>query len=43
MRTYKIKPGKRSEFLEIFESTSVPAHQAIGMILGPFLSIATAD
>ena len=36
MRTYRIKPGKRAEFLEIFESKSVPAHQKIGMkILGP--------
>jgi NIPSNAP len=39
MRTYKTKPGKRAQFLEIFRSKSVPAHQEIGMkILGPFLS-----
>ena len=44
MRTYKIKPGKRTEFLEIFESKSVPAHQEIGMkILGPFLAIEDPD
>ncbi|HEX2339620.1 MAG TPA: NIPSNAP family protein [Vicinamibacterales bacterium] len=44
MRTYKIQPGKRAEFLEIFESKSVPAHQEIGMkILGPFLSIEDPD
>jgi hypothetical protein len=44
MRTYKTKPGKRAEFLEIFESKSVPAHQEIGMrILGPFLSIEDTD
>ena len=44
MRTYKIKPGQRTEFLEIFESKSVPAHQEIGMkILGPFLSIEDPD
>jgi hypothetical protein len=44
MRTYKIKPGKRTEFLEIFETRSVPAHQAIGMkILGPFLSVDDPD
>jgi hypothetical protein len=44
MRTYKIKPGKRAEFLEIFETRSVPAHQAIGMkILGPFLSVDDPD
>lgn len=44
MRTYKTKPGKRAEFLEIFESKSVPAHQAIGMkILGPFPSVEDPD
>jgi hypothetical protein len=44
MRTYKTKPGKRAEFLEIFEAKSVPAHQAIGMrILGPFLSVEDPD
>ncbi len=44
MRTYKVKPGKRAEFLEIFRTQSVPAHAAIGMkILGPFLSIEDAD
>jgi NIPSNAP len=40
MRTYKTKPGKRSLFLEIFRSKSIPAHTEIGMkILGPFLSV----
>jgi hypothetical protein len=44
MRTYKTKPGKRQEFLAIFEAKSVPAHQAIGMkILGPFLSVEDPD
>jgi NIPSNAP len=44
MRTYKIKPGKRAEFLEIFQAKSVPAHQKIGMkILGPFLSVEDPD
>ena len=44
MRTYKIKPGKRTEFLEILESKAVPEHQKIGMkILGPFLSIEDED
>ena len=44
MRTYKTKPGKRTEFLEIFEAKSVPAHQKIGMkILGPYLSIEDPD
>jgi hypothetical protein len=44
MRTYKLKPGKRTEFLEIFRSRSMPAHAEIGMkILGPWLSIEDAD
>ena len=44
MRTYRIKPGKRSEFLEIFRSRSVPAHHEIGMtIAGPFLSVEDPD
>jgi len=44
MRTYKTKPGKRAEFLEIFRTKSVPAHAEIGMtILGPFLSIEDHD
>src|SRR5215510_1597381 len=44
MRTYCIKPGKRSEFLEIFSTRSVPAHREIGMsIAGPFLSVEDPD
>jgi heme-degrading monooxygenase HmoA len=44
MRTYKTKPGKRSEFLEVFQSKSIPAHEEIGMkILGPFLSVEDPD
>jgi len=44
MRTYKTKPGRRAEFLEIFRSRSVPAHAEIGMkILGPFLSLEDSD
>lgn len=44
MRTYKIVPGKRAEFLEIFRTKSVPAHAEIGMrILGPFLSLEDPD
>jgi hypothetical protein len=44
MRTYKLKPGMRTRFLEIFRSKSVPAHDEIGMkILGPFLSIEDPD
>ena len=44
MRTYKTKPGKRTEFLQIFRNKSVPAHDEIGMIiLGPFLSVEDPD
>ena len=44
MRTYRIKPGKRAEFLEIFRTKSVPAHREIGMtISGPFLSVEDPD
>jgi NIPSNAP len=44
MRTYKTKPGCRSNFLELFHSKSIPAHAEIGMrILGPFLSIEDPD
>jgi hypothetical protein len=40
MRTYKIKPGLRAEFLKILESKALPEHKKIGMkILGPFLSV----
>jgi len=44
MRTYKTKPGKRAEFLEIFRSKSIPEHTEIGMkILGQFLSVEDPD
>ena len=45
MRTYKLKPGMRTRFLEIFRTKSLPAHDyKIGMkILGPFLSIEDRD
>jgi hypothetical protein len=44
MRTYKLKPGSRGQFLEIFRAKSMPAHAEIGMkILGPFLSIEDGD
>jgi hypothetical protein len=44
MRTYKIKPGCRARFLEIFRTKSIPAHAEIGMkILGPFLAVEDPD
>ncbi len=44
MRTYKLKPGCRAQFLEIFRTRTMPAHAEIGMkILGPFVSIEEPD
>jgi len=44
MRTYKTKPGNRSQFLEIFRSKVIPAHNEIGMkILGPFPCVEDPD
>lgn len=44
MRTYKLKAGKRDEFLNIFRCRSVPEHERLGMkILGPFLSVENPD
>jgi NIPSNAP protein len=44
MRTYKTKPGKRTQFLATFHTKTIPAHEEIGMkILGPFLSIEDPD
>lgn len=44
MRTYRTKPGCRSQFLELFRDKSIPAHLEIGMkILGPFLSVEDPD
>lgn len=44
MRTYKLKPGTRAKFLEIFQTKSMPAHAKIGMkIAGPFLSLDDPD
>jgi hypothetical protein len=44
MRTYKLKPGCRRRFLEIFRTKSMPAHAEIGMrILGPLLCIEDED
>jgi NIPSNAP len=44
MRSYKLKPGTRERFLEIFRARTQPEHARIGMrILGPFLSIEDPD
>ena len=40
VRTYRITPGKREEFIEFFEQRSVPALQSHGMkIVGPFADL----
>jgi hypothetical protein len=44
MRTYKTKPGKRTEFLEIFRSRSIPVHRTLCMAISePFLSVEDPD
>jgi quinol monooxygenase YgiN len=40
VRRYRIKPGKRDEFLKFFETRSVPALLAHGMkVLGPLVDV----
>jgi len=40
VRSYRIKPGRRAEFIELFETRAVPALRAHGMqILGPLLDV----
>lgn len=40
VRSYRIKPGRREEFVEFFETRAVPAQRAHGMkILGPLLDL----
>ncbi len=44
MRTYRLKPGLRAEFLNVFRNRSVPEHWKLGMkIAGPFLSVDDPD
>jgi hypothetical protein len=44
MRTYRTKPGKREEFVEIFRTRSLPEHRKIGMkVMGPYLSVEDPD
>jgi hypothetical protein len=44
VRTYKIKPGRRAEFIEFFETRSIPALQSHGMkVLGPLVDLENAD
>lgn len=40
VRSYRIKPGHRDEFIRFFEKRSVPALQSHGMkVMGPFLDL----
>jgi len=40
VRSYRIKPGHREEFIRFFETRSVPALQSHGMkVLGPMLDL----
>jgi len=40
VRSYRIKPGRREEFIEFFETRSVPALRSHGMkVLGPLLDL----
>ncbi len=40
VRTYRIKPGRRAEFLEFFKTRAIPALRAAGMdVLGPLLDV----
>ncbi len=40
VRSYRIKPGRRDEFIEFFQTRAIPAQQAFGMkIVGPMLDV----
>ena len=40
VRSYRIKPGKREEFIRMFETRAVPALRSLGMqIFGPMLDV----
>jgi NIPSNAP len=40
VRSYRIVPGRREEFLSLFESRAVPALRAHGMkVLGPLIDV----
>lgn len=40
VRSYRIKPGRRAEFIQFFETRSVPALRSHGMlVLGPLLDL----
>src|SRR5215475_4505121 len=40
VRSYRIKPGKREEFIKLFETRAVPAQRTYGIkVTGPFLDV----
>src|SRR5262245_28923794 len=40
VRSYRIKPGRRAEFIDMFEKRAVPAQRTHGIkIIGPFLDV----
>jgi hypothetical protein len=40
VRSYRIKPGKREEFIKLFETRAVPALRSYGMsVTGPLLDV----
>jgi len=40
VRSYRIKPGRRAEFIQFFENRSIPALRSHGMkVIGPFLDV----
>jgi len=40
VRSYRIKPGKRAEFVDLFEKRAIPAQRSYGMkIMGPLLDV----
>ncbi len=40
VRSYRIKPGRRAEFIRFFETRAVPALRAHGMkVVGPLLDV----
>ena len=40
VRSYRIKPGKRAEFIDLFEKRAVPAQRSHGIqIIGPLLDL----
>ncbi|MGZ4808831.1 MAG: NIPSNAP family protein [Thermoanaerobaculia bacterium] len=44
VRTYRIKAGRRDEFIRFFDTRTAPAQRALGMkLLGPLLDVENPD